>query len=436
MPAAADRALSGGDRLRAAPGPEGAGGAGRSRPVSPQTASPEEGYPAELECDVLLSDGRAAHLRPIRPEDAPALRSLGERLSPETVYFRFFAPRHHIGDEEIAHYATVDYHDRLALIAVVDGELVAVARYDRCGVKAPGPGEPGTAAPNDGETGPVLDEAEVAFVVRDDHQGRGIGTVLLEHLASAAVQRGIGRFVADTLPENYRMLNVFRSAGFDEHARLDSGVIGVSLELASRPEYLELVEEREWTAAVRSINRILRPTSVLVAGEGPSLGTVGRAIVHNLLAGGFTGAVYAVDGEGSQTAGLSCYPSVSEVPGPVDLAVIAGSGGSGEVVRACGAKGAGGIVIVSSGRSDRGSDSLSGHDLVHTARLFGMRLVGPECMGLINTRPEIRMNASVAEHSPPRGRVAFAAQSGGLGIALLGELSGPRSRGVEFRLPR
>ena len=249
---------------------------GRSRRREPADRQPRRGaYPAELECDVLLSDGRAAHLRPIRPEDAPALRSFGERLSPETVYFRFFSPRHHIGDEEIAHYATVDYHDRLALIAVVDGELVAVARYDRCGVKAPGPDEPGTAAPNDGETGPVLDEAEVAFVVRDDHQGRGLGTVLLEHLASAAVQRGIGRFVADTLPENYRMLNVFRSAGFDEHALLDSGVIRVTMELASRPEYLELVEEREWTAAVRSIDRILRPTSVLVV-EGRPLARRGR----------------------------------------------------------------------------------------------------------------------------------------------------------------
>ena len=120
---------------------------------------------------------------------------------------------------------------------------------------------------------------------------------------------------------------------------------------------------------------------------------------------------------------------MSEVPGPVDLAVIAGSGGSGEVVRACGAKGAGGIVIVSSGRSDRGSDSLSDTTSWSTARLFGMRLVGPECMGVINTRPEVRMNASVAEHSPPRGHVAFAAQSGGLGIALLGELSG-RGLGV------
>ena len=131
-----------------------------------------------------------------------------------------------------------------------------------------------------------------------------------------------------------------------------------------------------------------------------------------------------------QAIGMSSYQSVSEVPGPVDLAVIAASGGQlAEVVRACGAKGAGGIVVVSSGRPDRGAESLSDHDLVELARHFGMRLVGSDSMGVINTRPEIRMNASVAEHPPARGRVAFASQSGGLGIALLGELSG-RGLGV------
>jgi len=401
--------------------------------VSPEVGPEAAGrYPAELECDVLLSDGRTAHLRPIRPDDASALRSFGEKLSTETVYFRFFSPRRRIGDEEIAHYATVDYLDRLALVAVLDSELVAVARYDRCAAAAP---------PDGGELGDVVagevgvpgqvEEAEVAFVVRDDHQGRGIGTVLLEHLASAAVQRGIGRFVADTLPENYRMLNVFRSAGFDEHALLDSGVIRVTMELASGPEYLERVEEREWTAAVRSIDRILRPTSILVVEDGPWLGSVGSAIVHNLLAGGFTGTVHAVDPQGDPATGLPSYPSVDEVPGPVDLAVTAASGRRlGDVVRACGAKGAGGVVVVSSGRPARGDPAgLSDHDLVELARHFGMRLVGPECMGLINTRPEVRMNASVAEYPPARGRVAFASQSGGLGIALLGELSG-RGLGV------
>jgi acyl-CoA synthetase (NDP forming)/RimJ/RimL family protein N-acetyltransferase len=393
--------------------------------------SPSEGpgragdYPAELECDVLLSDGRTARLRPIRPDDGPALRAFGGKLSSETVYFRFFSPRRSIGDEEIAHYVNVDYEDRLALVAVVDGELVAVARYDRC-TEVPAAEAAPAMAPASRVPEREPDEAEVAFVVRDDHQGRGLGTVLLEHLASAAVQRGIGRFVADTLPDNYRMINVFRSAGFDEHALLDSGVIRVTMQLESRPEYLERVEEREWTAAVRSIEHILRPSSIAVihADSGPA--SVGHELVRNLLAGGFAGRVHAVGPQSGAGDGEPSYSSVGEVPGVVDMALIAVPEAllSG-VVRDCGAKGVGGLVIVASddpGRKVRpdGSD----RELVELARNFGMRLVGPDCMGVINTSSAIRMNASVAEHPPPAGRVAFSSQSGGLGIALLGELGG------------
>lgn len=372
-------------------------------------AVPVGGYPVELECDVLLSDGRTARIRPIVPEDADALRDLGSKLSSETVYFRFFSPRPRIGDEEIAHYVTVDYQERLALVAVLDGELVAVARYDRCPSEAPAEGG-----------GPA--QAEVAFVVRDDHQGRGIGTVLLEHLASAAFQRGIGRFVADTLPENYRMLNVFRSAGFAERALIDSGVVRVTLELDSGPEYLERVEEREWTAAVRSMERILRPSSVVVAGDLTGPASVGASVLRNLQAAGFSGelhiagAVAAPDG--------TAHPVLHPLPGPVDLGVLVASGPAlGELVAACGASGVGGVVLLAPGE-EGGDGRAADRELVELARRFGMRLVGPECMGVINTAPQVRLNASVAPHQPQRGRVAFAAQSGGLGIALLSELTG------------
>ncbi|MGD0943946.1 MAG: GNAT family N-acetyltransferase [Acidimicrobiales bacterium] len=401
--------------------------AGGQGPGGPGPGGPGP-YPSELECDVLLSDGRTAHLRPIRADDGPALRSFGEKLSTETVYFRFFSPRKRIGDEEIAHYVTVDYQDRLALVAVVEGELVAVARYDRCAREAPG--APVAASPGTPPgTGAEEEDAEVAFVVRDDHQGRGLGTVLLEHLASAAVQRGIGRFVADALPENYRMLNVFRSAGFDEHALLDSGVIRVTMELASRPEYLARVEGREWTAAVRSIEHILRPSSIAVIGQSHERGSVGHDIVRNLLAGGFTGAVYPVDRQAGSVCGLRAYPSLGEIPGPIDLAVVALPRELlDDVVRGCGAKGVGGIVVVAWGGPAQGAHGdRSTSDLVELARNFGMRLVGPDCMGVMNTCPEVRMNASVAEHPPPPGRVAFSCQSGGLGVALLGELA---SRGL------
>ena len=383
-------------------------------------------YPAELECDVLLSDGRTARLRAIRSDDGRALRSFGQRLSRETVYFRFFAPRRGISDEEITHFVTVDYRDRLALVAFVDGELVAVARYDRCPAAAGdvlGGGATGTSGWSvQGGTG----EAEVAFVVRDDHQGRGLGTVLLEHLASAAVARQIRRFVADVLPDNHRMMGVFRSAGFDEHALLDSGVIRVTLELAAQPEYIERVEERERTATVRSIDHILRPAAIAVIEASSEPGSAGHDIVSNLLAGEFTGVVYPVNRQGDSVAGLRSYRVVTDVPGPIDLALLAvPAQRMAEVVRECGAKGVRGLVVVTSGEADQEAHGTStDRELVELARTFGMRLVGPDCMGVINTCPQVRMNATFAEHAPPRGRVAFSSQSGGLGIALLGELSG------------
>jgi len=389
-------------------------------------------YPGELECDVLLSDGRTAKLRAIRPDDAPALREFGEKLSPETVYFRFFTPRKRISDEEVAHFVTVDYRDRLALVAIVDGELVAVARYDRTPAQS---GDGAARSPADGPGQIERDkvtEAEVAFVVRDDQQGRGLGTVMLEHLASAAVARGIGRFVADTLADNHRMIGVFRSAGFAEQARFESGVIRVIMELAARPEYLERVEEREWTATVRSIERILRPSSIAVVEASPEPKSVGQDLVRNLLAGGFAGEVYPVNRDAETVEGLRAYRSVTEVPGPVDMALIAVPDlFLTDVVRDCGAKGVGGLVVVAGApfaKDTKGSpDAHFERDLVELAREFGMRLVGPSSTGVINTSPSIRMNASHSEHSPLHGSVAFSSQSGSLGIAVVGELA---SRGL------
>jgi len=395
---------------------------------APEEAGVGGSYPAELECDVLLSDGRTARLRAIRPDDGPALRAFGGKLSKETVYLRFFSPRRRISDEEITHLVTVDYQDRLALVALIDGELVAVARYDH----SPEPSrETGAGAPartSEETVQESVKQAEVAFVVRDDHQGRGLGTVLLEHLASAAVERGIGRFVADTLPENHRMIGVFRSAGFDEHALLESGVVRVTMDLAARPEYLERVEDRESRATVRSIERILRPSSVAVVEASPEPGSAGHDIVRNLLAGKFAGAIHPVNPEAVSVEGLPAYRSVADVPGPVDLALIAAPPPLvADVVRDCGGKGVGGLVIVTAGSPELAGREERDRDLVGLARNYGMRLVGPNSVGVINTAADVRMNASFAGLPPSAGRVAFSSQSGGLGIALLGELE---SRGL------
>ncbi|HET9091399.1 MAG TPA: GNAT family N-acetyltransferase [Acidimicrobiales bacterium] len=371
-----------------------------SVPAGP--APPPAAYPRELEAEVLLTDGRVAALRPIVPSDAPALLRLAGQLSDEAVYFRFFSPRRELSEAELAHLATVDYRDRLALVALVEGELVAVARYERLGES---------------------EDAEVAFTVRDDQQRRGLGTVLLEHLASAALARSVRTFVADTLAENSRMLGVFRSAGFVESARYDAGVIRVTLQLEPVPAYLEKVDERDRAAAVRSISSLLEPATVAIVGASTRPGTIGHELVRNVLSGGFTGSLYPVNPNAAEVLGVPAYPSVSALPGPVDLAVIAVPAGAvAGVVEECGRVGCRGLVVVSAGFAEMGPEGAAAErELVSVARRAGMRLVGPNCMGLINTAPHVRLNATFAPVAPVPGRIAFSSQSGGLGVAILDE---------------
>src|SRR5436305_7924102 len=202
-------------------------------------------YPAQWESDVVLSDGGTIHLRPIRPDDAPLVDALHNRLSPETVYLRFFTPLPRLTPALLKRFTNVDYADRLAMVAELGDDIVAVARYDR---------QPNT------------DEAEVAFVVEDAHQGRGIATVLLEYLAAAAKEQGITRFVAETLPNNQRMLGVFRDAGFGDERRFADGVVRVSFDIEPTESSLAARHERERRAAGRSVRRLLAPRSVAVIG--------------------------------------------------------------------------------------------------------------------------------------------------------------------------
>ncbi|HMD45018.1 MAG TPA: GNAT family N-acetyltransferase [Acidimicrobiales bacterium] len=160
------------------------------------------GYPAELEVDACDRWGDPVHLRPIRPADAERLVAFHEHLSPSTVYLRFFTLHPHLSEREVQRFTTVDYQDRLAIVAEVDGLLVGVGRYDRM---------PGT------------DEAEVAFVVADAFQRRGIGVLLLRQLVAAARPRGIHRFLAETLEGNAPMLSVFKGSGFPLETHVESG---------------------------------------------------------------------------------------------------------------------------------------------------------------------------------------------------------------------
>lgn len=369
------------------------------------TASPESPYPTRWIVDAVLSDGAAVSIRPIRPEDGAALVAFHAGLSEETVYRRFFACKPQLTEREVEHFTTVDYRDRMAFVAVFDDTIIGVGRYDRV---------PGT------------DEAEVAFVVADAHQGRGLGSLFLEYLAAAAGECGITRFVAETLAFNRDMLTVFRAAGYREDTRHSHGVVSVVLDIRPADAARERSEAREWSAAVQSVSRLLRPRSIAVVGASRREGSVGHSLVRNLIEAGFQGTVYPVNPHAHSVMGLTAYPRVDAIPDAVDCAVVAVPAAAAlDVVDSCAAKGVHGLVVVSSGFSEVGPGGAGlERRLVERAHRGGMRIIGPNCIGVINTDERVRMNATFAARAPRPGPIAFASQSGALGIAMLERAEG------------
>ncbi|HET6665622.1 MAG TPA: GNAT family N-acetyltransferase, partial [Acidimicrobiales bacterium] len=353
--------------------------------------------PVHWDSDVVLVDGGTVHVRPIRPDDGSALVAFHERLSPDTVYSRFFSPKPRLSAAEVEHFTHVDHDARVAFVAELGDRIIGVARYDR------------TARER---------EAEVAFVVADEHQGRGIGTVLLEHLASAAREQGITRFVAETLPHNRRMLEVFQAAGFDEKARYADGVVHVELAIEPTDKARAAMEAREHRAEARSVARLLTPRSVAVIGASRKPATVGHQVLRNLLAGGFVGPVYPVNPWAPHVASVKAYPTVLDVPDAVDLAVVAVPAAAVlDVIKQCGRKGVAGLVVLTAGFDEVEGQGEAQAALRDRAHHHGMRLVGPNCIGVANTA--VGLNATFSPYAPKPGRIGMQSQSGALGIAVL-----------------
>lgn len=356
--------------------------------------------PAHWAADVVTTDGGTVHVRPISPSDADALVEFHNSLSPRTIHFRFFSPRPRLSPRDVERFTTVDHDDRVALVAELGDRLVAVARYDRL---------------------PATSSAEVAFVVGDDHQGRGLGTLLLEHLAAAARERGITRFFADTLPDNRRMIGVFRDAGWVTSAKLADGVVRIEFAIEPTPGATAAQHSREQRADARSVARVLEPTSVVVVGASRRAGTIGHDLLRNLVAGGFTGPVHAVHPEATEVAGVPAFASVEAVPGDVDLAVVVvPTAAVADVVLACARKRVAGLLVVTDGFAESGWEGAEAErEVVALARRHGMRVVGPNSMGVVNTDPAVSLQAVVAGAPVLAGRVGFLSQSGALGIAIL-----------------
>jgi acetate---CoA ligase (ADP-forming) len=356
-------------------------------------------YPREREADVVLRDGSTVHVRPVRADEGEQIRTFLEGLSPESIGFRFF------GAPDLnwvtAWSVDVDYADRFALVAVhgATPAIVAHAAYVRT---------------HD-------DRAEVAFLVADSFHGQGIATILLAHLASIAEVHGITTFTAEVLPHNHKMIEVFRESGFRVDMRATPDAIAIELPTSLSYDAIERFNERERIAAVAAVRGFLVPHSVAVIGASRRRGTIGAEILHNLLASEFEGAVYAVNPKAEVVQSLPAYRAVTDIPAAVDLAVVVVPAEFVvDVARECAAANVKSLLVISAGFNEIGEEGARRQqELMDVCRDAGIRIIGPNCMGVLNTDTGVRLNATFAPHPAMPGPIGFLSQSGGLGIAII-----------------
>ncbi|WP_347042512.1 GNAT family N-acetyltransferase [Brachybacterium nesterenkovii] len=357
-------------------------------------------YPAHWEADIALRDGSAAHVRPILPRDAAALQELHRAQSDQSRYFRFFAPMPELSARDLERFTRVDHDSRAALVVLQGERIIAVGRYDRV--------EPGVA--------------EVAFYVADAFHGRGLGSVLLEHLAAAARERGIRTFIAEVLPANHKMISVFADTGFEVRRRFDDGVVLVEFDI-DPTEHSEAVRvEREHRAEARAMDAMLTPSSVLVVGVSSTRDSPGGRILRALEESGFSGPVHVVTRDAFEVRGHRAFSRISDVPGPVDLAVLAiRPADCLDAVAACADIGVRSLMVPSEGFAESGEEGARlQRELVARARLHGMRLLGPASLGFLRTGDDA-INVSLAPRLPRAGSTALAGQSNALAAMVLAQ---------------
>ncbi|WP_226913363.1 bifunctional acetate--CoA ligase family protein/GNAT family N-acetyltransferase [Gephyromycinifex aptenodytis] len=381
-------------------------------PIEPESTATEEGlpanYPVEWEADVVLRDGSVAHVRPITPSDTEGIHKFHSGQSDESIYLRFFAPIKRLSDKDAYRFTHVDYDQRAALVATIRGEIIGIARYDRL---------------HDEST------AEVAFNISDHFQGKGVGSVLLEHLAAIASDAGVRKFVADVLPQNRKMMSVFVDAGYEVRHHFDDGVIAVEFTIEPTEKAKAVQLAREHRAEAQSMSAVLTPSSVAVVGVSRRPDAIGSLVLDNLLDGGFTGSVHIVNTEADVVRGLTAHSKVSDIEGGVDMAIIAvPAAGVLDVVDDCAQAGVRTLVVVSSGFAEAGPEGEERQaELLRRARENGMRVLGPNSFGLLNNHEDVRLNATISRALPRPGTLGIFAQSGGLGVGLLSSL---RRRGL------
>jgi acetate---CoA ligase (ADP-forming) len=368
-------------------------------------ASAHENAQEDLRIDIVLRDGSTAHVRAVRADDAPRLYVFLRELSPESAAFRFFGRQTDAAlEREAARQAAADGDRVVGLVATTgrDEHIIAHAEFSAVGDRR-------------------SDRAEVGFAVADAHQGQGIGTILLGHLAQIASAKGIHLFGALVRPENGRMLAVFRESGFPVTTHVEPGEIHVEFPTELTAEALEHFDHRDWTAAVNAVRPFFHARSVAVIGASRRRGTIAGEVLHNLLSYEFNGPVFPVNPSAPVVQSIVAYATVEEVPALVDLAVIVVPADRVlDVAEACGRKRVRALVVISAGFAEAGEAGRERQAaLMRICRAAGMRLIGPNCMGIITTDPDVRLNATFVPSPPLQGRIAFMSQSGGLGLAIM-----------------
>ncbi|HKJ00679.1 MAG TPA: GNAT family N-acetyltransferase [bacterium] len=357
--------------------------------------------------DVILSTGTPLRLRPITPEDDQRMIRLFYRLSPQTIYRRFMTMITRMDEKEVAHFTHIDFDNETAIVGVIEDEgepggerIIAVGRFVRL---------------------PKPTHAEVAFTVEDAYQGQGIGTHLLQELIPFARMAEIEVLEAEVLAENHQMIGVFKNMGFTITSSLREGVVHIEFAMKETELTQERRFAREQQAYVAAMERLFRPRSVAVIGASNEPGTIGYAIVRNLITSEYAGPVYPINPRHVVVHSVPCYAALRDVPREVDLAIIAVPAAVvPEVVRECASKHVYALVIISAGFAEIGAKGAAlQKEVLDIARRHGMRIVGPNCLGMLNTESAVRLNATFAPMFPPPGRVALSSQSGALGIAML-----------------
>lgn len=366
--------------------------------------------PRQYAVDEVLLDGSSIHVRAIRPDDKSRLEDHFRHLSQRSIYFRFFGAKRRLTETELQRFTEPDFVSHVALVATLrvgeDESIIGVGRY---------------MARSDAGEGAPARRAEVAFAVADPYQGRGIGTVLLEHLATIAAANGISEFEADVLGENNRMLEVFARSGFRVTRSVDAGVVHVRFPTEETEESLAASLARDRIAAARSLRPFLQPRSVAVVGASRRPGTIGAALVANLVRTGFRGSVFPVNPRAAEIEGLRAYPDVASIGAAIDLAIIAVPAAQvAEVVDQCSAAGVRSVLVISAGFAEVSAAGREAQQkLAERVRASGMRMIGPNCMGILNTAPEVCLNATFGPAWPPTGKIGMLSQSGALGLAIL-----------------